>query len=86
VLQFGTVPSPTAAQSALINEVQSRYKAFVDTGNPNPSDSKFAQWSPATTSTIPALLLGGEGDAPVGACDPGFWGKAVQYDYQVFDI
>jgi hypothetical protein len=26
------------------------------------------------------------GEVPVGACDPAFWGAAVEYDYQFFNI
>ncbi|THH19472.1 hypothetical protein EW146_g1706 [Bondarzewia mesenterica] len=83
---FGTVPSPTSDQSALISEMQARYGAFLSTGNPNPSGSSLTSWLPATTSNITAMLFGGEGAAPVGACEPSFWGSKVQYDYQVFDI
>ncbi|ETW86173.1 Carboxylesterase [Heterobasidion irregulare TC 32-1] len=83
---FGTVQSPTSAQSALISEMQARYSAFLHTGNPNPSGSSLTTWSPATTSNISALLFGGEGAASEGACDPRFWGSQVPYDYQVFGI
>jgi hypothetical protein len=64
--------------------MQKRYKAFLSHGNPNAPG--LATWSPATTTDVHALLLGGYGKAPVGACDPSFWGRAVQYDYQVFGI
>jgi len=83
---FGTVPNPTAYQSTLIAEMQSRYNAFLNNGNPNPSQSSLRAWKPATTSDVRALVLGGPGEAPVGACDPLFWGQAVAYDYQVFNI
>jgi hypothetical protein len=66
--------------------MQARYKAFVNTGNPNPSGSAFATWAPATTSDVHALTLGGSGEVTPGACDPSFWGKGVLYDYQVYGI
>ncbi|KAF7980182.1 hypothetical protein HWV62_39666 [Athelia sp. TMB] len=83
---FGTVPSPNSAQASLTTEMQARYKAFLNTGNPNPSGSSLAQWAPATTTNSNALTLGGTGLVPVGACTVGFWGQEVQYDYQVFNI
>lgn len=79
---FGTAPNPTTAQSNLIKEVQARYAAFLNTGNPNASG--LPVWTKATTADVHALLLGGSGEAPVGACDPAFWGSAVQYDYQYY--
>lgn len=82
---FGTVPNPTPAQSKLTVEMQARYKAFMNTGNPNPPGS-YAKWTPAANWNVNALTLGGSGPVPVGACGPGFWGEAVQYDYQVYDI
>ncbi|KAF8844425.1 alpha beta-hydrolase [Paxillus ammoniavirescens] len=83
---FGTAPNPTSAQSALITEIQARYKSFLYTGNPNPCDSSYANWQAAGTSNVNAILLGSSGLAPVGACTPTFWGQSVQYDYQVYDI
>ena len=83
LFQFGTVPNPTSAQSALVTEMQARYKAFLTTGNPNAPG--FATWAPATTSDVHALVLGGSGEVSVGACTPSFWGSAVQYDYQFFN-
>ncbi|KAH7923532.1 alpha/beta-hydrolase [Leucogyrophana mollusca] len=83
---FGTVPSPDSAQSALITEMQARYKSFLYTGNPNPSGSSYANWQAAGTSDVNAILLGSSGEATVGACTPSFWGDSVQYDYQVYDI
>lgn len=83
-LQFGTVPSPSPAQSALTKEMQARYKAFLQSGNPNTAG--YATWTPSTTSNVHALQLGGAGEAPAGACDPSFWGAAVPYDYQIFSI
>ncbi|KZT26637.1 alpha/beta-hydrolase [Neolentinus lepideus HHB14362 ss-1] len=83
---FGTAPSPTSEQAALISEMQARYGAFFRTGNPNPSGSSLANWQAAGTSDVNAILLGGSGHAPVGACDPSYWGDAVQYDYQVYGI
>ncbi|KAJ6531229.1 Alpha/Beta hydrolase protein [Mycena capillaripes] len=85
---FGTVPSPTPAQAALTTEMQARYKAFLTTGSPNAAG--LSPWTAATTTTVHAHQLGGtpspSGEVPVGACDPSFWGAAVQYDYQVFGI
>lgn len=81
---FGTAPSPTSAQSALINEMQARYKAFLTTGNPN-TDS-YPTWTEATSTTIDALELGGSGNYAAGACNVTYWGEYVEYDYQVYDI
>lgn len=64
--------------------MQARYKAFLSNGNPNANG--VPTWTAATTTNVHPLLLGGSGEAPVGACDPGNWGQAIQYDYQVFDI
>ncbi|KAJ7685589.1 alpha/beta-hydrolase [Mycena polygramma] len=85
---FGTVPNPSAAQAALTTEMQARYKAFLTTGTPNAAG--LSPWTAATTTDVHAHQLGGtpspSGEVPVGACDPSFWGAAVQYDYQVFGI
>ncbi|KAJ7572059.1 alpha/beta-hydrolase [Mycena floridula] len=81
---FGTVLSPTPPQSALITEVQARYKAFLNTGNPNVGGLRT--WTKAGTSNVNAYNLGGTTAIPVDACTPTFWGDAVQYDYQIFDI
>ncbi|KAF7337962.1 Carboxylic ester hydrolase [Mycena venus] len=85
---FGTVPNPTPAQAALTTEMQARYKAFLTTGNPNVAG--LSPWTAATTTDVHAHQLGGtptpSGEVPVGACDPSFWGAAVDYDYQVFGI
>ncbi|CAK5277677.1 unnamed protein product [Mycena citricolor] len=85
---FGTVSSPSAAQSSLITEVQARYKAFLATGNPN--GAGLASWSAAEASDVHPLELGtaaaSDGLYPTGACDPSFWGSAVPYDYQVYGI
>ncbi|KAJ6525506.1 alpha/beta-hydrolase [Mycena vulgaris] len=85
---FGTVPSPTPAQAALTKEMQARYKAFLTTGSPNAAG--LSVWSAATTGNVHAHQLGGtpspSGEVLPGACDPAFWGAAVQYDYQVFGI
>lgn len=84
VLQFGTVPSPNSQQSALVKEMQARYKAFLNTGNPNAAG--FATWNTATTGNVHTLTLGGSGEVAAGGCDPSFFGDAVPYDYQTFDI
>ncbi|KAG6862055.1 hypothetical protein C0995_007185 [Termitomyces sp. Mi166 len=81
---FGTVSSPTTAQAALVTEMQRRYKAFIDTGNPNVAG--LSTWTAATASNVNALPLGGTDPVVVGACYPSFWGHDVQYDYQVYDI
>ncbi|KAG2147259.1 Carboxylesterase [Suillus cothurnatus] len=83
---FGTAPNPDSAQSALITEMQARYKSFLYSGNPNPDDSSYADWQAAGTSDVNAIMLGSTGKAPIGACSPSFWGQSVAYDYQVFDI
>lgn len=80
---FGTVSNPTSAQSSLITEMQSRYKAFLTNGNPN--TRHVSTWIPASTRDVNLLLLGGSGKEPVGACTPDFWGKKALYDYQFFD-
>jgi len=82
--QFGTVPNPTAAQATLTAQMHQRYKAFLRTGDPN--TAHMEAWKPSTTSEVHAILLGGTGMAHIGACDPSFWGEAVQYDYQVYGI
>ncbi|KAI0076437.1 alpha/beta-hydrolase [Panus rudis PR-1116 ss-1] len=81
---FGTVPNPNSAQSALIKEMQARYSAFLRTGNPN--TGSLPAWTAAGTSDVHPIQLGGSGEAPVGGCDPTFWGAAVPFDYQTFGI
>ncbi|KAI0032826.1 alpha beta-hydrolase [Vararia minispora EC-137] len=81
---FGTAPSPTSSQRALIAEVQARYKAFLHTGNPNPTSGGYATWDAATSTDIPALLLGGSGLVSAGACAIDFWGRKIPYDYQLW--
>ncbi|KAJ3744994.1 alpha/beta-hydrolase [Lentinula detonsa] len=81
---FGTVPNPTGVQSALMKEMQARYKAFMLTGSPNVP--AYPPWAEATSSDVHALNLGGSGEVAAGSCDPSFWGAAVPYDYQVFGI
>lgn len=84
LLQFGTASNPNTQQAQLIQEIQARYKAFLNTGNPN--SPVFAQWNTASSSSTNAILLGGSGPAPIDACTPSFWGSAVPYDYQVYDL
>ncbi|KZT69793.1 alpha/beta-hydrolase, partial [Daedalea quercina L-15889] len=79
---FGTAPSPTSAQSALITEIQARYYQFLRTGNPN--SGSYATWTPTAGSNVTALELGSSGTYAAGACDPSEWGDAVPYDYQVY--
>jgi carboxylesterase type B len=84
---FGTVSSPSAAQSKAIGEVQARWGAFIKTGNPNAPG--YANWRPAGTGdNVGALQLGQNtpNTVSVGACTTAFWGKAVPYDYQTFGI
>jgi len=85
---FGTTPNPTPAQTALTAEMQARYRMFISTGNPNAPG--LEPWKAATTSNVYAKELGvkttSNGLAPIGACIPSFWGEAVQYDYQFYDI
>ncbi|KAG1903856.1 Carboxylesterase [Suillus fuscotomentosus] len=83
---FGTALNPDSAQSALIAEMQARYKSFLYSGNPNPDDSSYADWQAADASDVNAIMLGSTGDAPIGACTPSFWGQGVAYDYQIFNI
>ena len=75
MIQFGTVASPSAAQSAAISETQARYGAFLRTSNPNTRG--YAQWKQATSGNLTALQIGGSGPAPVGACEVGFFGAEV---------
>lgn len=88
---FGTASDPSPAQSSLILEVQTRYKSFLLTGDPNPSGSPsntiFPEWSPATTGNFSAYNFGTQGSTTIGACNTRFWGTmSVPYDYQVFGI
>ncbi|KAJ3569960.1 hypothetical protein NP233_g4720 [Leucocoprinus birnbaumii] len=79
---FGTVPSPTVPQRSLEAEMQARYRAFLNTGNPNVPN--LPTWNAAGSSGVSAILLGGSGSVPVGACTPSFWGQTVPYDYQFY--
>ncbi|CEL63797.1 Carboxylesterase 1D OS=Mus musculus GN=Ces1d PE=1 SV=1 [Rhizoctonia solani AG-1 IB] len=83
---FGTTPSPTPAQTALTQEIQSRYSSFVRSGNPNPSSSSYATWAQSGNTDVAALKLGGTGNRAPEACDPTFWGAQVLYDYQVYGL
>ncbi|KAG9091813.1 hypothetical protein FRC06_000364 [Ceratobasidium sp. 370] len=83
---FGTTPSPTPAQTALTQEIQARYSAFMRAGSPNPTAGSYAAWGQSGVSDVAALKLGGSGTQPAEACDPSFWGNAVQYDYQIFGL
>lgn len=62
--------------------MQARYKAFLDTGNPNVPN--LPTWSASGTSDVNAIQLGGTGQVAVGACIPSFWGEDVSYDYQFY--
>ncbi|TRM59289.1 Alpha/Beta hydrolase protein [Schizophyllum amplum] len=83
LIVFGTTSNPTNAQAALTKEVQARYKAFMQGGNPNANG--YSQWKKATTNDVRPFNLGGDSTIDVGACDPSFWGDAVEYDYQVYN-
>ncbi|KZV92999.1 alpha/beta-hydrolase [Exidia glandulosa HHB12029] len=96
---FGTARSPSAAQKNLIAEVQTRYTAFVQNGDPNAKASVFAAagvngqaqtqaWVRTTAADqIPVLPLGGAGPVDMGACVSSFWGSsAVPYDYQLHGL
>lgn len=83
---FGTVENPTAAQSALIAEMQARYKSFMCDWDPNPPGTSYPEWQAAGTSDVNAILFGSSGEAPIGACTPELWGSSIEYDYQLFDI
>ncbi|KAK7467492.1 hypothetical protein VKT23_004545 [Stygiomarasmius scandens] len=81
---FGTVENPTSEQSALIKEMQARYKMFLSTGNPNAP--AFEPWQEAGSADVKAKSLGAAGLVEVGSCEPDFWGVEVEYDYQVYGI
>lgn len=80
---FGTATSPTAAQTALIAQVQARWGAFIRTGNPNTSG--YQNWSQVPYSgVVPVMNLGGTSAIPLGACAPTVWGSSILYDYQIY--
>ncbi|KAH8826857.1 alpha/beta-hydrolase [Flagelloscypha sp. PMI_526] len=81
---FGTIPNPDSTQSTLMTQMQQRYKAFLASGNPNANG--LSSWAATSGSSVNILNIGGTAAIPVGACDPSFWGSAVQYDYQVYNI
>ncbi|KAL5636494.1 hypothetical protein ACGC1H_000451 [Rhizoctonia solani] len=83
---FGTTPSPTSAQTAMTQELQSRYSSFIRSGVPNPSSGSYAAWAQSGSTDVAALKLGGTGTRPAEACDPSFWGAQVAYDYQVYGL
>jgi hypothetical protein len=69
--------------------MQARFRSFLWSGQPNLINYNgiLPQWHAATSSNVNPLELGGSnGQVPVGACTPSFWGSAVQYDYQVYNI
>ncbi|KAF8651475.1 hypothetical protein AX16_004774 [Volvariella volvacea WC 439] len=82
-LVFGTAPNPSTAQSDLITEIQQRYRAFLNNGNPNAPG--LTTWTAAGTSDVHVLPLGDSTPIDVGACDPTFWGSTVEYDYQFYN-
>ncbi|KZP01141.1 alpha/beta-hydrolase [Calocera viscosa TUFC12733] len=78
---FGTTPSPNSGQTALTRELQGRYKQWVLDGVPG------GDWRGVQGSVVGARILGGQGDGGLvaaGACDPAFWGKQVDFDYQAY--
>lgn len=95
---FGTARAPSAAQTALVSEVQARYASFVRTGDPNAKAAAYAAagvsgaqtqaWARTTAAdAIPVLPLGGAGPVDMGACVSSFWGSpAVPYDYQLHGL
>jgi hypothetical protein len=64
--------------------MQTRYKSFLSSGNPNAPG--LPNWNTVSGNDVRALNIGGTSPVPVGACEPSFWGSAVQYDYQVYNI
>lgn len=82
MFQFGTTENPTQEQKHLTEEVQKRYKAFAEGGDPNADG--LESWAASDADNIQALNLGGDDSIDAGGCIPGFWGAAVQYDYQVY--
>ncbi|KAF5373884.1 hypothetical protein D9758_000858 [Tetrapyrgos nigripes] len=84
---FGTVDNPSAAQKTLVKEMQARYKGFLASGDVNAGTSPSVErWDAAGSVDVKAKVLGETGLVDVGSCDPGFWGKQVEYDYQVYGI
>ena len=63
--------------------MQSRYKSFLHNGDPNVNG--LPNWTPATDSDVHPVVLGGSGEARIGACSPSFWGAKVDYDYQYYN-
>ncbi|KAG8805373.1 hypothetical protein FRC19_007922, partial [Serendipita sp. 401] len=81
---FGTLTSPTAAQTALTTQIQARWGAFLRYGNPNTDG--YQNWPQLSRDgTVPVQNLGGTSSIPLGACDPSVWGSQIQYEYQVYD-
>ncbi|KAG7451620.1 alpha/beta-hydrolase [Guyanagaster necrorhizus] len=81
---FGTVSNPDIAQAKLISQIQQRYKSFLNAGHPNPLG--LPEWPAAGKTKVHTYKLGECGKVKIGACTPAFWGSAVEYDYQVYDI
>lgn len=81
---FGTAVDPSSEQSALIEEIQARYKAFLYNGAPNPTG--YGTWAKSGSIDVNVLNLGGTSTIDIGACDISFWGDSVPYDYQVYGI
>ncbi|KAL5532815.1 hypothetical protein ACEPAF_4589 [Sanghuangporus sanghuang] len=79
---FGTASSPSTAQASLIASMQASYGDFFSGGTPASS------WPAVSGDDANAIILGGADNgnsAVIDACDPGFWGSAVSYDYQLFN-
>lgn len=82
---FGTGSNVSSDARALTTQIQERYASFLAGGTPN--SQGLENWTPVSGNTTNTIALGGNGGLiAVGACDPSFWGAAVQYDYQVFGI
>ena len=81
---FGTTPNPSAAQTSLTNEVQSRWSAFMRGNAPNVSGK--TTWNPVSSSgSVTSLNLGGTSAIAEGPCIPSFWSSLARFDYQIFN-
>ncbi|KAJ7614773.1 hypothetical protein FB45DRAFT_873647 [Roridomyces roridus] len=65
--------------TALTTEMQARYKAFLASADPN--EPGLDEWVPATATDVHikqcGVLTTVDGEVPVLACDPSFWGQAA---------
>ncbi|KAG8879925.1 hypothetical protein FRB97_001279 [Tulasnella sp. 331] len=85
---FGTTPSPTASQTALTTQIQTRLKSFMANPAVAPNAPGYPTWNPATSTNANAIQFGGSADGqlvPIFACDPSFWGTpTVPFEWQVY--